>query len=874
MRNLLVLLLFVPSLCLAQVPDYVPTEGLVAWYPFIGNAYDQSGNDLNGSVNGAVLTADRYGLGENAYYFGGDFPQFIALPELDANLGQVGSQTSISLWFKPENNPVTGSGQLIHASHEGYPEIFARIEATQLESVKIYHRNAFTNNEPSGEIAPFGEWSFLCALIDQQSGSYNMWLNGELLESIDFSFDASESYFSEGRSWEIGAISAAPNYHQFKGAIDDITIHNRILSETEIEGLYMSEAPSVGCTDPAACNYDVTAEDDDGSCLYPPSGNLGEAVALCHDGGTLDAGPGFSNYAWSTGADTQIIDVFEEGEYSVTTTFGGAPPNASSVELEGTGGALESAIQTTDSLTDATWMGWFWFDDLDTPQGLLAQNNGYNTNGYYINTNPFFDTATSTGGSSNSAIWFSSPVGSTNQNAQSWTQADAILPMTWHHIAVVLENGLIHIHVDGIAAAMHNSFNEDWLAPYNVDQHVVEASDAPFRLGSGTDINGNVDQVMRGKMDGISLWNQALTQDEIQGYMNCPPSSGSAGIQALWTFEDPSPLEDQSGQGHNATLASGQIVSEAPVSICPSCTTQDTALVVHMECEGLCGDGTVWDSSLGTCVSICEDPQGQCGEGTVWDPVNEECIIAIPTDTDFDGCVSAGDILNILSTFGTCPLIPFSGPCEGMNHVTYHGHDYGIVAIGDQCWFAENLSAETFANGDSIPSGLSDEDWTNTNNPAIAIYGEGSSACSHFSPDFNPCEEAQALDAYGRLYNWYSVEDERGLCPNGWHVPTDEEWTQLEQHVSANGYNGNEGTGLRASSGWTNDGNGSDDFGFSALPGGFRDFYYGNYANGGYSGAWWTSSSSLARDIISNDPDISRYQANYTVGFSVRCVKE
>ena len=116
---------------------------------------------------------------------------------------------------------------------------------------------------------------------------------------------------------------------------------------------------------------------------------------------------------------------------------------------------------------------------------------------------------------------------------------------------------------------------------------------------------------MRGKLDGISLWNQALTQDEIQGYMNCPPSAASAGIQALWTFEDPSPFEDQSGQGHDATLASGEIVSEAPVSICPSCTTQDTVLVVHMDCEGLCGDGTVWDSSLGTCVSVCAETQGQ-----------------------------------------------------------------------------------------------------------------------------------------------------------------------------------------------------------------------------------------------------------------------
>ena len=64
----------------AQVPDYVPTEGLVAWYPFNGNANDESGNGLNGSVNGAVLTSDRHGLGESAFYFEGIFPQFIALP--------------------------------------------------------------------------------------------------------------------------------------------------------------------------------------------------------------------------------------------------------------------------------------------------------------------------------------------------------------------------------------------------------------------------------------------------------------------------------------------------------------------------------------------------------------------------------------------------------------------------------------------------------------------------------------------------------------------------------------------------------------------------------------------------------------------------
>ena len=543
------------------------------------------------------------------------------------------------------------------------------------------------------------------------------------------------------------------------------------------------------------------------------------------------------------------------------------------MELEGTGGALESTIQTTDSLTDATWMGWFWFDDLNAPHGLLAQNNGYNTNGYYINTNPFFDTATSTGGSSNSAIWFSSPVGSTNQNAQSWTQADAILPMTWHHIAVVLENGLIQIHVDGIAATMHNSFNEDWLAPYDVDQHVVEVSDAPFRLGSGTDINGNVDQVMRGKMDGISLWNRALTLDEIQGYMNCPPSAASAGIQALWTFEDPSPFEDQSGQGHDASPASGQIVSEAPVSICPSCTTQDTVLVVHMDCEGLCGDGTIWDPSLGTCVSICEDPQGQCGEGTVWDPVNEECIIAVPTDTDFDGCVTAGDVLNLLATFGTCPPYPEwpDEPTETAwtcgEPLTYWDYDYATVLIGDQCWFAENLRTEKYQNGEMIPSDLSAEDWAISSSGAAAYFDDS----------------LDSLEVYGRLYNGLAVVDSRGLCPNGWHVPSDDEWKSLEISLgmSAEEADGvtwrgsDQGTQLKSSEGWKEDGDGTNSSGFTALPGGWRT-QEGAYVDSYGNGYWWSSTTSnseaWSRHMDWIDSRVYRLTHNQNRGEAVRCI--
>ena len=62
---------------------------------------------------------------------------------------------------------------------------------------------------------------------------------------------------------------------------------------------------------------------------------------------------------------------------------------------------------------------------------------------------------------------------------------------------------------------------------------------------------------------------------------------------------------------------------------------------------------------------------------------------------------------------------------------------------------------------------------------AVAVYGEGSSACDNYSPDGDACDESWSLNEYGRIYNWYAVDDTRGLCPSGWHVPTDGEWTVM-----------------------------------------------------------------------------------------------
>ncbi len=220
-------------------------------------------------------------------------------------------------------------------------------------------------------------------------------------------------------------------------------------------------------------------------------------------------------------------------------------------------------------------------------------------------------------------------------------------------------------------------------------------------------------------------------------------------------------------------------------------------------------------------------------------------------------------------------LCTYGGPCQGP---TFDGYSYAAVFIGDQCWFAENLRTTVYRNGDAIPASLTDGDWSSTTSGATAVYGEGSSYCENFSPDIDACDEAQSLAEYGRLYNWYAVDDARGLCPSGWHVPTDGEWTDLENHITSQGFSGTEGTALKTTYGWNGGGNGTDDFGFSALPGGYRFSSNGYFYFAGNYGFWWSSSpsggSAWYRNLYYYYPDIYRFNDNPRFGLSVRCLRD
>ena len=198
---------------------------------------------------------------------------------------------------------------------------------------------------------------------------------------------------------------------------------------------------------------------------------------------------------------------------------------------------------------------------------------------------------------------------------------------------------------------------------------------------------------------------------------------------------------------------------------------------------------------------------------------------------------------------------PSSIPAEvSYGALTYQGQTYKTVKIGNQTWIAENLNYDVSGS---------------------VCYNNSESNCT----------------TYGRLYNWATAmaldpscnsrtcsgqvqSKHRGICPQGWHIPSDAEWTALTNFVGSNA-----GTKLKSKSGWSS-GNGTDDFGFSALPGGIGgsdgSFYYV-----GYEGFWWSASerdatgadyrymSYILNNVESNQP--GSHKSNL---LSVRCIKD
>lgn len=240
-------------------------------------------------------------------------------------------------------------------------------------------------------------------------------------------------------------------------------------------------------------------------------------------------------------------------------------------------------------------------------------------------------------------------------------------------------------------------------------------------------------------------------------------------------------------------------------------------------------------------------------------------------DWNEDSSVDVLDIVGVVQCVITSCLEPIDCPC-----IDIDGNSYETIHIGNQCWMSENLKVTHYRNGDEIPTGYSNSEWGFLSVGAYSYYNNNS--------DY--------VDVYGNLYNWYAASDPRNVAPEGWHIPSDEEWMELEMYLGMSIEDANE-TGDRG----TNEGsklagnaeiwsNGAleynEEFGTSGLmgiPGGYRLFYSGHYYDMGTFGMFWSSTAvsgsySLYRRLYYNITGIGRYTHGMQSGMSIRCVKD
>ncbi|TVQ18611.1 MAG: hypothetical protein EA361_01260 [Bacteroidetes bacterium] len=268
----------------------------------------------------------------------------------------------------------------------------------------------------------------------------------------------------------------------------------------------------------------------------------------------------------------------------------------------------------------------------------------------------------------------------------------------------------------------------------------------------------------------------------------------------------------------------------------------------------------------------------------------------LAADFDLNGQVQTQDKNEIWNpNSGLASQVPVEpGPV-----IDIDGNVYTTVIIGNQEWFAENLKTTKYRNGIPIEyPGTNNASWQNNTTGAYAWYDN----------------DITWKDSYGALYNWHAVNNSNGLCPTGWHVPSHDEWTQLEQYICYQLGNANcetqfpydnTTTGRRG----TNEGNalkscrqvssplggdcatsehprwnshsthyGTDEFGFSALPGGHRStsaFFHSL----GILAYWWSSTGYTTtrawdRFLHNNESSVARYTGSNGFGFSVRCVRD
>jgi hypothetical protein len=277
------------TLALAQIPNYVPQNGLVGWWPFNGNANDESGNGNNGTVNGATLTADRFGNANSAYSFDG-VNDFI-ITQSSGPLGN--SNRSLSIWL---NSNSSNLSQIIGYGYQPPSGGEFNLLINQLcPGITIdIHNNYITYNSIN---LTDGNWHNIVCIYNNSISSnilgVMIYVDGVFLINSNCQNPINVNVNTLNASLNFGRYQVGYNY--FNGKLDDIGIWNRALTNCEAQALYQGPTPSATVT--------------------PQS-----QTTFCQGGSVVLTANQGSSYLWSNGQNTQSITAASSGSYSVQVT--------------------------------------------------------------------------------------------------------------------------------------------------------------------------------------------------------------------------------------------------------------------------------------------------------------------------------------------------------------------------------------------------------------------------------------------------------------------------------------------------------------------------------------------------------------------------
>jgi gliding motility-associated-like protein len=472
----------------AQLPSYVPSNGLVGYWPFNGNANDESGNGNNGTVNGATLTTDRFGVANKAFTFDPSLYQFV---NVNQNLVLNGlNQVTISTWFLPNNN--ASYSHLVNKSDDVNNHQF--ILSTNNSGIYFYYNNGSsffqTNTSPI-----LNQWNHIVVTYSFGSGSNNcnIYLNGINIGS----FVTTAMLQITNYNLKFGSFGNN-NINTVKGKLDDIGIWNRALTQQEITNLNTSSVPT------PTCNITTT---DSTLCL-------GESTTL------TSTAPSSSNTSLCTSA--SLPSNLQTGLVGYWPFCG----NANDASGNGNNGTVNGATLTTDRFGNANSA--YSFDGNDridvqnnSSYGFLL-NNSYSINLWFNPTQ--ISSLHSLAGQGDGDGQFQNRFwrmyinqnqmcnhirGNLSDPADTKNFGNIQNINNWYMVTIVRSyNNNLKLFINGVEIDSDNDIT-GFASPFTSIRNIV--------LGAFYDAIGNqFMQFFQGKIDDFGIWNRTLSASEIQ----------------------------------------------------------------------------------------------------------------------------------------------------------------------------------------------------------------------------------------------------------------------------------------------------------------------------------------------------------------------